>query len=95
MYSYGKIVVILQGRAYGPLYHTTSPLPGLRRTLLLLGRCRTHCLNKVKMAFGVGELLNLLDLQAPVFVGDDMVDEDRFADRLNTRDHGLQLGGDL
>ena len=48
----------------------------MRKTLLLLG-CRCNdCLNKVKMDFGVGKLLNLLDLQAPVFVGDDVVDHD-------------------
>ena len=33
-------------------------------------------LNEVKMALGVGELLDLFDLQAPVFLGNDVVDED-------------------
>ena len=31
---------------------------------------------KIEMGFRVGELFYLLDLQAPVFVGDDVSDED-------------------
>lgn len=55
---------------------------------------RRNSLNKVKVGFGVGELLDLLDLQAPVLVSNDLRDVDRFTDRLHP-DHGLQLAGDL
>lgn len=48
----------------------------MRRTLLLLCCRRDDCLHKVKMTFGVSELLDMLDLQAAVFVGDDVVDKD-------------------
>ena len=46
------------------------------------------------MGFRVGELFDLLDFQAPVFVGDDVRDEDRFADRLNSN-QGFYFVGDL
>ena len=45
-------------------------------TLPLLGCRRSECLHKVDMGFGVGELLSVFDLQAPVFVGNDVFDED-------------------
>ena len=46
------------------------------------------------MDFRVGELFNLLDLQAAVFVGDDVSDEDRFAGHLDPN-RSLRLVGDL
>ena len=52
-------------------------------TLLLLGFCCCDCLNNVETGFRVGELFDLLDLQALVFVCDDMCDEDRFAVYVN------------
>ena len=48
----------------------------MRKTLLLFGCCRNDRLNKVNLAFGVGELFYVVDLQAPVFIGNDVVDED-------------------
>ena len=42
-----------------------------------------HRLRKVKIGSGVGELLHLLDLQAPVFVSNDMCYVDRFAVHLH------------
>jgi len=66
-----------------------------RRTVtLLLGFCRCDCLNKIEIGFGVGELLDAGDLQAPVFVGDNMVGEYRFTDHLNP-DRGVHPVGDL
>ena len=41
--------------------------------------CFRDGLEKVDVGFGVGELVELLDLQASVFVGDDIRDEDIFA----------------
>ena len=45
-------------------------------TLPLLGCRRNDCLNKVEMDFGICELLYVLELQAPVFVSNDVIDED-------------------
>jgi hypothetical protein len=55
----------------------------IQRPLLILDPRRCDCLSKVEFGFGVRELLELFDLQAPVFVGHDVCDEDRFADPLN------------
>ena len=63
-------------------------------TLLLLGFCRRNCLSKAEMCFRVGEFLDLLDLQVPVFVGNDVSDEDRFAVHLHS-DQGVCFVGDL
>ena len=38
---------------------------------------------KIAMRFGIGELLNLPDLQAPVFIGNDMSNKDRFTAHLH------------
>ena len=57
----------------------TAPLSSdTRRALLLLSPhpCRRDRLSKVEFGFGVRELLGICDLQAPVFVGNDVDDED-------------------
>jgi hypothetical protein len=64
------------------------------RTLLLLSSRRRDRLNEVEFGFGVRKLLRPLDLQTPVFVGNEMCDEDRFAGSLNP-DRGLRLVGHL
>ena len=46
------------------------------RTLLLLGSCHRDRLNGVEVGFGIGKFLGVFDLQAPVFVGDDVPDKD-------------------
>lgn len=65
-----------------------------KKILLLVCACSRNSLNEVEMGFGVGELLHPLDFQAPVFVGDDLCDVDRFAGRLYP-DFGLYLATDL
>jgi len=73
----------------------SSSSPDTTRTLLLLlGVCHSDRLKNVEVGFGVGEFLDLFDLQAPVFVGNDVRDEDRFTDRLNS-DRGIRLVGEL
>lgn len=47
--------------------------------MLLVVPCCRDGLEKVEMAFGVGELLDLFELQASVFVGNDLSDENHFA----------------
>ena len=61
-----------------------------RRTLLFPNPRRCDRLSEIEIGFGVRELLEPFDLQAPVFVGDDIYDEDRFAVPLNP-DCGLRL----
>jgi hypothetical protein len=63
--------------------HTASLSSNTRRTLSLLSTCRRDRLGKVEFGFGVRELLDPFELQAPVFIGNDVSDEDRFADPLN------------
>jgi hypothetical protein len=58
-------------------------LSDIQRALLFLSCHRRERLNIVEFRFGVREVLNLFYLQAPVFVGNDVRDEDRFADILN------------
>ena len=53
--------------------------------LLLLSR---EHLIKVIFGFGVREVLEPFDLQAPIFVGSDVCDEDRFAGYLDSRHEG-------
>ena len=72
---------------YGLVVITTQ------RTPLLLGFCR-HRLHKVEIGFGVDELLDLPDLQASVFVGNDVCDGDGFVDNINP-EVGLRLLGEL
>jgi len=77
--------------------HTPSSSSGTTRTrtLLFLGfRRRDRLNNATEICFGVGELLDLLDLQAAVFVGNDVPNEDRFTDHLNP-DCGTHPVGDL
>ena len=59
--------------------YTAPLLLDTRRTLLPLSSRRRDRLNKVEFSFGVRELLDLFDLQAPIFVGDDVYDVDRLA----------------
>ena len=61
---------------------------------LFAGLCCRNSLLKVKMGFGVGELLDLDDLQASIFVGYDLCDEDHFANHFHP-DRGVRLGGKL
>jgi hypothetical protein len=49
----------------------------------LLAPRRRDRLNKVEFGFGVREFLELFDLQASIFVGNDVCDEDRFAGTFN------------
>lgn len=51
-------------------------------------------LEKVEISFGVGELLKLFDLQASVFVGNDVSDEDHLAVHVYT-DRGLSPTSEL
>ena len=74
--------------------YTAPLLLDTRRTLLPLSFRRRDRLNKVEFSFGVRELLDLFDLQAPIFVGDDIRDEYRFADSLNP-EGGTHLVGHL
>ena len=46
------------------------------------------------MGFGVDEHLDLLDLQAPVCIGDDVCDDNHFVVNGSPR-HGLRLVGNL
>jgi hypothetical protein len=62
--------------------HITSSSSDTRTTLLLLGR--RDRLIKVEIGFGVCELLHPFDFQAPVLIGNDIYDEDRFAVHLNS-----------
>lgn len=62
--------------------------------VLLLSFCRCDLLKHVEMAFGVGELFDPLDLQATVFVSDDVPDDDRLAGHL-VPECGFHLAGDL
>ena len=50
---------------------------------LQVGFCFCDNLGRVEIGFGVGELIKLLDLQAPVFVGDDVRDKDHLAGYLH------------
>jgi hypothetical protein len=63
--------------------HTASLSSDTRMTLLLLSCRRRDRLNIVEFGFGVRELLILFYLQAPVFVGNDVYDDDRLAVHLN------------
>ena len=56
--------------------------------------CFIDTLGKVEIGFGISELLKLLDLQAPVFVGRDVCDEDHFADHVNSN-YSFRLDGKL
>ena len=47
-----------------------------------LGFRRRNSLNSAEISFGVGKLFDQLDLQAPVFVSNDVFDEDRFTGHL-------------
>ena len=47
-----------------------------------LGFRRRNSLNSAEISFGVGKLFDPLDLQAPVFVSNDVFDEDRFTGHL-------------
>lgn len=95
-YLHTELVIALQGESLHlpqtRLFTTSSECTSLARsqashsatgeTLLLLLRYRRNRLHKVEVAFGVGEILDLLDLEAAVFVGNDVGDGDRFAGRL-------------
>ena len=59
-----------------PQHTPNSSSPSTPGTLLLLGFCRRDRLSGVDICFRVGELLGMFNLQAPVFVGDDVRGED-------------------
>ena len=69
------------------------PPSGTRRTLLLLSSRRLIRLHGFDKGFGVDELLDLLDLQTPAFVGD-VCGDDRFVSRLQS-EYGLCFVGEL
>jgi len=60
-----------------------APSSGKRRTLPLLGFRRLNRLNKVEMGFRVGEIFDMFDLEAPIFVGVDVSYSDRFAGQIH------------
>jgi len=107
MYTYADLTVVLpsrlemifRARTNLLVYHTRprklrTPPPGTPRILLLLGSCRRDRLGEVKVGLGVCELLDLLDLQVPVLIGNYVPDENRFTIHLNP-DQGFRLIGDL
>ena len=49
---------------------------------------------KVQERFGIGEFVKLADLQASIFIRDDMRGEDHFADHLHP-DRGVCFGSEL
>ena len=49
------------------------------KRLLLLGHRRLERLDRFEVGLSIDELLDLLDLQLPIFAGDDGGDGDRFA----------------
>jgi hypothetical protein len=63
--------------------HTASLLRSDTRRALLTRSRRCDRLNVVEFGFGIREVLELFELQAPVFVGDDVYDEHRFTVILN------------
>ena len=65
-----------------------------QRILLLRGLCRLDRLKEVEIGFGVNELFDLPDLQAPVFVGGEVDDGDRFAVHINPH-YGFRFVGGL
>lgn len=55
----------------------------MRSGVLPVGFCFRDRLEKVEVGFGVGEFIELLDLQASVFVGDYLCKGDHFTDHLH------------
>lgn len=85
---------------YLPIYRTKYTLkihpPQFRVSRLyeVLYSCyQRNSLAKIGVGFRVGELMELFDLQAPVFVGDDVDDDDRLAIRSAKPRWSLYLGG--
>ena len=76
------------------LQHAVSLSSGTQRKLLPLGFCCRDLLNIVEIDFRVDKLFGHLDLQAPVFVGNDVFDKDRLAAYLDP-DCGFRLVGGL
>ena len=62
--------------------------------MLLIGNCCRHKLSVFDISFGVDELLELSNLQAPVVVGNDLEHHDQFA-RYIQPECGFCLAGDL
>jgi hypothetical protein len=60
----------------------------------LVGFCCRRSLEKIKISLRVGELLNLLELQASVVVGSGVCDEDHFSIHLHP-DGGIRPAGEL
>lgn len=58
----------------------TSRHPAAPGNALLVGLRRRECLGYFQIGFGVGEFVELLDLQASIIVGNDVNDVDRLAD---------------
>jgi len=73
-------------------YHTVSPSSSTQITLFAFRR--RERLHKFEIGFGVEEFFDLLDLQAPVFVRDDVHDGYRFVDHINP-ERGLHLIGQV
>ena len=42
------------------------------KTILRLGFCRRDRLSRVEISFGVGKAFEMFDLQAPIFIGNDV-----------------------
>ena len=78
----GLLSYTLQGFAYSNEGVRSSPnIP--RTTILLVGFRRYNSLEKVKIGFRVDELLEVLDLQTSIFIGDDVEYDDHFTTRLH------------
>jgi len=85
-----KLVVIytelvIQALELARVCHTFTTSSGTRRTLLLGEFRRSERLYVVSTGRGVGELLDLLDLEGTVFFGD-VIDQDRFVGGLSPSD---------
>lgn len=62
--------------------------------MLLVGFSRRDTVEKVEIGFGVGKLLEFFDLQASVFVGNDVSDQDHLAGHVYP-DRGRRTAGEL
>lgn len=86
VYVFFSFLTRSTSRTYLPVYPTLEkhfPLhipssSNQRRLVLPIGFCRRSSLEKVEIGFRVGELLAFFDLQASVFVSNNLSDEDHF-----------------
>ena len=72
----------------------TNLRSGRKRSGVLPGFCCLNSLGKVKMGLGVGELIELHDLQASVIIGNNINNDEHFVLRFHL-DRGLHLASGL